>query len=256
MRQHRQWRAGALLAACGGFLVAAPRWAPRLPAATWTAWWSWVEADPQRALTMLAAGSAWLLAAWLLVVTALMVLATSTRGSGQAARRAAEALTPRVARGLLKGLIGAAVVVSAAGPAIAAPAPVPVAGTAALPSLAPVPAPVIAAPPLPPLLDLDRPRQMLSPRAPATPPAVPRNIPKAAVPPAAPPPAAARRQTYRVRPGDTLWGLAAARLPAGSSPTRITRAWQQWYLANRQEIGPDPNLLLVGEALAIAAEAP
>ena len=57
--------------------------------------------------------------------------------------------------------------------------------------------------------------------------------------------------TYLVRPGDTLWDLAAARLPAHSSAAEITRGWQEWYLANRQQIGPDPGLLLIGEQLLI-----
>jgi hypothetical protein len=54
-----------------------------------------------------------------------------------------------------------------------------------------------------------------------------------------------------VRPGDTLWALSATRLPGHSSAARITRDWQEWYLANRQQIGADPGLLLVGESLIV-----
>jgi hypothetical protein len=53
-----------------------------------------------------------------------------------------------------------------------------------------------------------------------------------------------------------LWGLAASRLPAGSSPARITVAWQQCYAANRSQIGSDPDLLIVGERLVIPPAVP
>jgi nucleoid-associated protein YgaU len=224
----RQWRAAAVLLACGGFLVAAPGWLPSLPAAGTDAWWSWLAADPQRAVTLLAGLAGWLIAGWLLAVAALALLAASARRSGRLASRALDLLTPHFARGLVRILLGAAVAVSTAGPAAAG----------ALPSLAPVPAPVVAAPELPPLLDLDRPGE-------ATP------KPAAQVPRT---PAPAGR--HRVRPGDTLWDLAAQRLPAGSSPSGITRAWQRWYAVNRQTIGADPGLLLVGEVLVVPPDSP
>ena len=31
--------------------------------------------------------------------------------------------------------------------------------------------------------------------------------------------------------------------------TRIDRAWRAWYAANRRTVGPDPDLLLVGQRL-------
>ena len=234
----KQWRGGALLVGCGAFLVAATAWVPPLPAAGWSEWWSWLQADPQRALALLAGGAGWLLAAWLFLVTALRVLAAGAHATGRAAGRAAELLTPRIARGMLEALLGAALAVGTAGPALAGGAPAAVISSS--PSLAPVPAPLVAPAPLPPLLDLDRPDVKAPERQ--TTPAVPAPV-------ATPTHQLTRR--YEVRPGDTLWGLAAARLPASSSAQQITRGWQEWYLANHRQIGPDPGLLLVGEILLV-----
>lgn len=52
-----------------------------------------------------------------------------------------------------------------------------------------------------------------------------------------------------VRPGDTLWGLAAAALPARASDAAVDDTWRTWYAANRHPIGPDPDLLLPGQRL-------
>ncbi|MDX6326364.1 MAG: hypothetical protein QOK15_2718 [Nocardioidaceae bacterium] len=55
----------------------------------------------------------------------------------------------------------------------------------------------------------------------------------------------------RVRPGDTLWRLAADRLPAHSGPTVVDRAWRRLYARNRDAVGPDPDLLLPGTRLQV-----
>jgi nucleoid-associated protein YgaU len=229
----RLWRPGAILLGCGGFLMAALRWMPSLPASRWDAWWSWLAADPQRAVTLLAGFAGWLIAGWLFLVAALALLSASARRSSRSARRAVDLLTPRFARGLVRVLLGAAVAVGAGGPAMASAVPSAAMSAGALPSLAPVPAPVVAAPELPPPIDLDRPGEV----------AVKPSRSEPDVP-----------ESHRVQPGDTLWDLAAERLPAGSSPASITRSWQRWYAANRQQIGADPGLLLVGEVLVIPQE--
>jgi nucleoid-associated protein YgaU len=46
-----------------------------------------------------------------------------------------------------------------------------------------------------------------------------------------------------VRPGDTLWRLAAAALPATASDAEIVTATHRWYARNRRVIGPDPDLI-------------
>jgi hypothetical protein len=48
---------------------------------------------------------------------------------------------------------------------------------------------------------------------------------------------------YVVQPGDTLSGIAAALAVRGG--------WQALYAANRQPIGPDPNIIRVGIVLAL-----
>jgi hypothetical protein len=55
---------------------------------------------------------------------------------------------------------------------------------------------------------------------------------------------------YTVRLHDTLWGIAAARLPAGSAAT-IDRYWRQVYAANRAAVGADPDLIHPGTRLAV-----
>lgn len=49
-----------------------------------------------------------------------------------------------------------------------------------------------------------------------------------------------------VRPGDTLWGIAAARLPPEASARQITHSWHRWYACNAERIGADPNLITPG----------
>jgi hypothetical protein len=52
-----------------------------------------------------------------------------------------------------------------------------------------------------------------------------------------------------VRPGDTLWQIAADRLPDTASDGRITNAVNRWYDRNRSVIGPDADLIFPGTRL-------
>lgn len=52
-----------------------------------------------------------------------------------------------------------------------------------------------------------------------------------------------------VRPGNSLWSIAAQRLGPTRSEARIEAEWPRWYAANRRLIGADPNLLLPGTKL-------
>jgi hypothetical protein len=71
--------------------------------------------------------------------------------------------------------------------------------------------------------------------------------------PAAPRPAGPARAAgvgpVVVRPGDTLWDIAAAHLPGDPTTASVAAAWPRWYAANRRAIGPDPDLLLPGQRL-------
>jgi len=58
-----------------------------------------------------------------------------------------------------------------------------------------------------------------------------------------------------VKPGDTLWSIAAKDLGPNATPEDIAARWPAWYAANRQSIGPDPDLILPGQVLRIPASA-
>jgi len=62
-----------------------------------------------------------------------------------------------------------------------------------------------------------------------------------------------------VRPGDSLWVIAADQLAAttGKSPApqAIAAEWPLWWEANRDLIGPDPGLLHPGTALHVPGTA-
>jgi len=58
-----------------------------------------------------------------------------------------------------------------------------------------------------------------------------------------------------VKPGDTLWSLAARELGPHASELDIALAWPQWFELNRNVIGRDPDLLLPGTVLTVPAPA-
>lgn len=57
--------------------------------------------------------------------------------------------------------------------------------------------------------------------------------------------------TVEIRPGDTLWGLAARSLGPDASDAQIAAEWPRWYAANASTIGPDPDVLLPGQMLVV-----
>ena len=54
-----------------------------------------------------------------------------------------------------------------------------------------------------------------------------------------------------VVPGDSLWSIAAATLPPGAHPAQVDRRWRQVWAANRDAIGPDPDLVVPGLRLVL-----
>lgn len=54
-----------------------------------------------------------------------------------------------------------------------------------------------------------------------------------------------------VHQGDTLWDIAARRLPAGAGPVAIDRAWRAIYATNAAVIGPDSSLIRPGTRLRV-----
>ena len=61
-------------------------------------------------------------------------------------------------------------------------------------------------------------------------------------------------RSVAVRPGDTLWAIARSRLDSGADVPTTARACDRWYRANRDVIGPDPDLIRPGQRLAPPVE--
>ena len=112
-------------------------------------------------------------------------------------------------------------------------------------------APAYAAPPSPPLEGLPLPD-----RATGRPVAVVDEdaAPGRAV--VARPPGERTARTVRVVPGDTLWGLATADLPADATPAAVDERWRTIHAANREVIGADPDLILPGQQLRLPPDEP
>jgi LysM domain len=68
-------------------------------------------------------------------------------------------------------------------------------------------------------------------------------------------PAVAQAQAERVvvRPGDTLWTISTERLGADATPQQIASEAERIYALNRDQIGPDPDLLFPGQELSVPA---
>jgi hypothetical protein len=233
--------------------------------------------DPVAPLLALLALGAEGLAAYLLVVLGLRLLALLPGALGRLAAGAARRVTPVAVRRALDLVLGGALLAHVTlaplpARASAAPPPLAVASTAAAPA-GRSPAP------LPPWLG-DRPPPGAGPE-PASAPA-PGGSGAAGqagssaaagaepgAPGAGPVPGRDRGRpadaggagesqgapaagAHTIRPGDTLWGIAAAHLPpAKRSPAAIDRYWRQVYRANRATLGPDPDLIHPGTRLLL-----
>ncbi len=55
----------------------------------------------------------------------------------------------------------------------------------------------------------------------------------------------------RVRPGDTLWAIAARHLRPDARVADVATAWPFWFRRNRRLIGPDPDLIHPGTRLRV-----
>ena len=56
-----------------------------------------------------------------------------------------------------------------------------------------------------------------------------------------------------VRRGDTLWDIVARRLGPEASDAEVAAACPRWHEANREVVGPDPDLILPGQILRAPA---
>lgn len=222
------------------------------------------------ALTIVAA-AAWLTLAWL-IVAILVVAASALPGwLGGLGDLLAGVLVPAGARQLLATALGVTLLTGAgAGPAVAAPGPPPppvgaVSGLdldwPAVPGGAP-PAPPASASPRGPVDPAAAPTSPTPPGHAEPPTTPPRYAPAAPASPSPTPPASAaptppgapsdagKSGDVLVRPGDSLWRIAASRLGGEATDARIAREWPRWWAANRHVVGDDPDLILPGQRLS------
>jgi hypothetical protein len=169
-------------------------------------------------LGLAAAVGAWLLLTWLSASLVVAVLAAAARARWGLCR-AAERVTPALARRVAAAMLGVGMVGAPLG--LATPAG----------AQDGIPTSDRATDPLPGWT-ADRP---VAPSGPAD----------AADPPLAAPGGRGAGLVV-VRPGDTLWHIAARHLGPGSSAADVAAEWPRWHAANRDRIGPDPHLIRPG----------
>lgn len=244
-RVGRSARAAALgsLLAAGGILTAVA-----LARQTLLAWPGAGAVSPEAALLAVVLAAATLLCSWVAVVLALAVLDLLRDRPGRARRPgpASPHLTVGRVSALLVALTAGPTPVALAGAVPGPPEPSWVSvrmdatpppstdqgtgqGRPQLPDGSPVPLPGWTPPPPPARTDV-RPTTigLVSPAPPEEPPG-----------------------RVVVRAGDTLWAIAAAHLGPHATVRDVAEAWPRWYAANRDVIGPDPDLILPGQELQV-----
>jgi LysM domain len=191
-------------------------------------WLADVGAD--RAAVQLAGAAVWVVALWLGLALVTMTAAMLPGLAGRWAIECSRRLVPATLHRVLAGALGLGVLVApvAAGAATTGIA-VTSAGRPAAASVNSLPAPVWPTDPTP-----------------AQPPAHDQPPTHSAIRPVSSTGSAADR--YTVRSGDSLWLIAARRIPHATA-AQIASAWPQWYATNRAVIGADPNQLLPGQVL-------
>jgi nucleoid-associated protein YgaU len=201
-----------------------------------------------------ASALAWLLFGYLALGAVLTFLGTVPGVVGSACGALAEAVTPRAYRRVAQVALGLTVI---AGPSLcsvtanATPhdAPNPITST----GLQSLDRPGLTSE-APRLLDLDRPGNTakegsrLDLDRPGNTSAAPRATDRD---PLIRPVRDVDQDHYTVRRGDCLWHIAERHLGPGATSTEITTEWHRWYEANRDLIGDNPDLILVGQVFRI-----
>jgi hypothetical protein len=209
----RQLRPATVGTATAGVLLVVA--APTPSAALATVRTSSSASDVLLPLIALVALLAWSLLAWLLVLTAFLLARRLPGIAGRGAAAAAHRIAPATIRQLVEIALGVSV---AAGVLAASPA------SASGPAIPPPPPAATAS--------LDWPAASISASASAT-----------------PAPESAPDRPVVVQPGDSLWRIAAAHLPAGSTDRQVAQAWPAWWSANRDAVGAHPDLIHPGQQL-------
>ena len=237
--------AGAAVTALGTASAVLLRlaWLPGLPVSGLPG--ALTSASPERSLPLWLALALCAFTLWLAATVAIALAARLPGAAGRWSRATLRRVAPAAVRRLLGVTLGlTTVLATTTGVAQAAG---PVSGLATVQQVA---APVLSldrpvgTTPSPPVdLDLDRPAPVVH-HDPG------RGLSLVTpVPPRRPAAHQLSPPTVTVRPGDSLWRIAARALPRGASETSVERSWHRWYRANRRVIGPDPGLLQPGESL-------
>jgi LysM repeat protein len=66
---------------------------------------------------------------------------------------------------------------------------------------------------------------------------------------------AAEQHVVVVDPGDSLWSISSEELRPNATPQQIAAGAERIYALNREQIGPDPNLIFPGQRLLVPSSA-
>lgn len=202
-----------------------------------------------------------LVAVWLGLGFVVAALAHLPGRVGSWADRLAGGVSPEVTRRLAAALVGAVVgTVACPSPAVGAAAPPPGFTVTTGESIERTPAPDLPGPGFGVTVrstastpEERTPSPGWTPTRPAKRPQAPTELvsagrrPAGSVSPAA---SAGAAEVVVVR-GDSLWAIAARHLGPGATDAEVAREWPRWYVANRDTIGADPDLLLPGQVLRV-----
>lgn len=252
-------RAMGLLAMAPVVAVVAPS-----PVASWASLSS--AQEPTTPLVGLVALVAWACTAWLTLLVALVAGAGAPGALGRCAERGAARIAPTSVRAVVRVALGTTVALTVFGGTSVALADTRPAASSSLdwpgaaarvPSSQASPGPSLdwatpTAPPAPVQVQVV-PRPSVPAVAPQTDPPVPvhARLPHHALShhaKAGRASAPSGRATV-VRPGDSLWQIAARAVGPGATAEQVAQAWPQWWSANRDVIGENPDLIHPGDTL-------
>jgi hypothetical protein len=195
-----------------------------------------VDGDPAAGVVAAAALAAALCAGWLGLAATLHCLAHVPGRVGSVMGRAATVVTPALVGRLL------AVTVSTTSAAVAVPAAA--SATVAAAHAAEVPAPDFGASPSP-----GRSVDEVRSPSPGWTPSEPRPVRQPALEVLGSRTGAVTDEGYVVRRGDCLWDIVGRHLGPRATPTAIAEALPAWHEANRDVVGPDPDVIQPGITL-------
>lgn len=234
---------GALAATSGGL---SSWWAAGAAHQSWAAAQPLAVAAPHHLVLAVLAAAASLLAAGATLAVVAAMLSGLPGAAGRVAAGALDRTTPIAVRAMTTALLGVGAGAVLAG-APAAPAaqhgprtsqPISWHELGNCPALTPASNAAVLG---------DEPARSSAPADGATPtPSPPRGVPQHLDPDFRPRPAPA---AVVVRPGDTLWGIAASGLGPDADDAAVASEWPRWYAANRHVVGDDPDLIHPGDRL-------